>query len=78
MIIGKVIFAVDDNPHYSGLWPIVSEICFKKLGILPVLFHITDEESDFLKDEYGLVKKVKKLSDIDTGKQSQIIRMWGT
>ena len=78
MIIKKAIFAVDDNPKYSGLWPIVSETCFKKLGIVPVLFHITEEDSDFYEDEYGLVKKVKRIPDIDTGKQSQIIRMWGT
>ena len=78
MIIKKAIFAVDDNPKYSGLWPIVSEICFKKLGIVPVLFHITEEDSDFYEDEYGLVKKVKRIPDIDAGKQSQIIRMWGT
>ena len=78
MVISKAIFAVDDNPHYEGLWPIVSEICFKKLGIVPVLFHITEEDSDFYTDEYGLVKKIKKLSDIDSGRQSQIIRMWAT
>jgi hypothetical protein len=78
MIISKAIFSVDDNPTFSGLWPIVSEICKKKLGITPVLFHITDDETDFYEDEYGIVKKLKKLENHNTGYQSQIIRMWGT
>jgi len=78
MNISKIIFAVDDNPKYSGLWEINSEICKKTLGITPVLFHITDEESDFYEDKYGIIKKVKKIQGIDTGRQSQIIRMWAT
>ena len=78
MKISKAIFATDDNPKYSGLWEVVSEICKKKLDITPVLFHITEEDSDFYEDEYGLVKKFKKLPNHSTGYQSQIIRMWGT
>jgi len=78
MIIDKIIFAVDDNPKYSGLWEINSEICKKVLGITPVLFHITEEDSDFYEDKYGIVKKVKRLSNHSTGFQSQIYRMYGT
>jgi hypothetical protein len=78
MILDKVIFSVDDNPKYKDLWPIVSEICFKKTGITPVLFYITNEDSDFYRDEYGLVKKVKSIEGISSGIQSQLIRMWGT
>jgi hypothetical protein len=78
MILDKVIFSVDDNPKYKDLWPIVSEICFKKIGITPVLFYITDDDSDFYSDEYGLVKKVKSIDGISSGIQSQLIRMWGT
>jgi len=78
MIIDKIIFAVDDNPKYSNLWKINSEICKKVLGITPVLFHITEEDSDFYEDEYGIVKKIKRLPNHSTGFQSQIYRMYGT
>ena len=60
MKIDKVIFASNDS-SYLKFWKLNSEITLKKLGITPVLFHITDEESDFYKDEFGLVKKVKQL-----------------
>jgi hypothetical protein len=78
MIIDKIIFAVDDNPKYSGLWEINSEICKKVLGVTPVLFHITEEDSEFYEDKYGIVKKVKRLPNHSTGFQSQIYRMYGT
>jgi hypothetical protein len=78
MIIDKVIFSVDDNPKYQDLWPIVSEVCLKKLGVTPVLFHITDSDSDFYSDEYGTIKKIKAIDGIKTGVQSQLARMWGT
>lgn len=78
MKIDKIIFAVDDNPRYQGLWEINSEICKKVLGITPVLFHITDEESDFYEDEYGIVKKIKKLNKYPSSFQAQIYRMYGT
>lgn len=76
--IDKVIFAKDDNPKYDGLWEIVSEICYKKLNITPILFHITDQESDFFHDKYGIIKKIKKIENIPTGFQCQIYRMFGT
>lgn len=78
MKVDKIIFAIDDNPKYDGLWKINSEICKKVLGITPVLFHITDEDSDFYDDEFGLIKKIKKLPEYPTGYQSQIYRMFGT
>jgi hypothetical protein len=78
MKLDKIIFAVDDNPKYQGLWPIVSEICLKKIGVTPVLFHITDRDSDFYNDEYGVVKKIKSIDGIKSGVQSQLVRMWGT
>lgn len=78
MILNKIIFSVDQNPDYDGFWKINSEICKKHLGIEPVLFRITDEESDFYRDEFGLVKDIKKVPNIDTGLQSQIFRIYGT
>jgi hypothetical protein len=77
MKIDKIIFACDDNPLYKDFWAITSEICYKKLGVTPVLFHITDENTDFYEDTYGIVKKVKRVDGVNTGFQSQIIRMFG-
>jgi hypothetical protein len=78
MNVDKIIFAVDDNPDYQGFWEINSEICKKKLGIVPVLFKITDNDTDFYEDEFGLVKHVKALPNVDTSFQAQIYRMYGT
>jgi hypothetical protein len=78
MNIKYAIFSKDDNPKYDGLWPIVSEVCFKMLNIKPVLFKISEIDTDFIEDKYGLVKNIKGVSGINTGRQSQIIRMWAT
>ena len=55
MNINKIIFSVDDNPKYQGLWEINSQICKEHLGITPVLFHITDEDSEFYADIFGFI-----------------------
>lgn len=78
MKIDKIIFAVDDNPKYEKYWELNSEICKKVLGITPVLFYITNEESDFYESEFGIVKKIKKLENIPSSFQSQIFRIYGT
>ncbi len=78
MKVDKIIFSVDDNPDYEGFWEINSEICEKKLGITPILFRITDHESDFEKSKFGYVKNVKSLEGVNTGFQAQIYRMYGT
>lgn len=74
----KIIFSVDDNINYYNFWKLNSEICNKILKLTPVLFHITDEETDFFEDKYGLVKKVKKSKNYKTSLQSQLYRMYGT
>lgn len=78
MNIDKVIFSVDDNQKYDNLWEIVSEVCYKKLGIEPILFKISEHDSDFIKDKFGLIKNIKSVPNINTGRQSQIVRMWAT
>lgn len=76
-VINKIIFASDSNPDYIDFWEINSKVCSKKLKITPVLFYICDEESDFYWDKYGLIKKVKRVSD-NTSFEAQIFRMFGT
>ena len=77
MKIDKVIFASDDNPTYLEFWKIVSNVCYNRLGIQPVLIHITNEDSDIIEDENGfLVKKIKRVDNINTGFQAQNARFW--
>jgi hypothetical protein len=80
MKIDKVIFSFDGNPLYSDFWEIQCKLVRKILGAEPVLFYITDEDSDFYFDGNGLVKKINKNNcpDIITSFQSQIIRMFAT
>lgn len=78
MKIDKIIFAVDDNHVYGGFWKFISKWTKERLGVTPVLFHITEEESDFYEDKYGLVKKLKSLPNFTTSIQCRMVRMWGT
>jgi hypothetical protein len=78
MVVDKIIFASDDNPNYLDLWKYVSKMCKLTLGVTPVLFHITDEYSDFKQDEFGVVKKIKKHPEIPTSFQAQLYRLYGT
>ena len=78
MKIDKIILASDDNPNYLDLWKYVSKVCKLTLGVTPVLFHITDEYSDFCTDEYGIVKKIKKHPNISTSFQAQLYRLYGS
>lgn len=63
MKVDKIIFGCDDNPDYLFYWEINARVCREVLEIEPVLFWITDEDSDFYHDGHGLVKKIKKLPD---------------
>lgn len=78
MKIDKVIMSCDDNQSYLNLWPYVSKICKLTLNITPVLFHVTDEYSDFVSDKYGIIKKIKKHPELPSSFQSQIYRLYGT
>lgn len=78
MKIDKIIFSTDDNPLYLGFWSFISKWTRERLGVTPVLFHVTTEESDFYEDEYGLVKKFKSDENFPSSYQAQLVRMWGT
>ncbi len=78
MKINYAIMGSNDNPMYLDFWPIISKTWKEIFNITPVLGLICDEDSDFIQDEYGLVKKFKKIEGIDSGLQSQIIRLWLT
>jgi hypothetical protein len=78
MRIDKIIFSTDDNPLYLGFWPFISKWTKERLGVTPVLFHVTTEETDFYEDQYGLVKKFKANPKLPSSFQAQLVRMWGT
>lgn len=78
MKIDKIIFASDDNPKYLGVWKYVSRVCREILDVEPVLFHITNEDSEFFRDEYGIVKKVTAIPNCKTSIQAQFYRIYGT
>ncbi len=77
MKIEKVIMSCDDS-HYQYYWPVVAKTCRKIIKATPVLFKITDNDSDFYFDGNGIVKNVKALPNINSGIQSLFYRIYGT
>ena len=77
MKIEKVIMSCDDS-HYQYYWPVVAKTCRKIIKATPVLFKITDNDSDFYFDGNGIVKNVKAIPNIETGIQSLFYRIYGT
>ena len=77
MKIEKVIMSCDDS-HYQYYWPVVAKTCKKTIKATPVLFKITDNDSDFYFDGNGIVKNVKAIPNIETGIQSLFYRIYGT
>ena len=78
MKIDYVIVSSNNNPYYLDFWPVISKVWKEKFNITPVLGLISDEDSGFEESEYGLVKKFKSIDGIDTGLQSQIVRLFMT
>jgi len=74
--IEYAIMGSDTNPMYIDFWPLVSKVWKTVFNITPVLGLIGDEDSDFFEDEYGLIKKFKRVDGINTGLQSQIVRLF--
>ena len=78
MKIDYVILGSNTNPLYLDFWPIVSKIWSEIFNIVPVLGLITDYNSDFKKDEYGIVKCFKAVENINSSLQSQLVRLFLT
>ena len=77
MKLDKVLMSCDES-HYQYFWPVVSKICKKILGVTPVLFKVGDYDSDFYPDCDGIVKVVKRVEDVPTSVQGQLLRLYGT
>lgn len=78
MKIDYAIMGSNENPMYIDFWPIISRVWKELFDIVPVLGLICDDDSDFIEDEYGLIKKFKSIEGVDSGLQSQIIRLYLT
>lgn len=76
MKIKYAIMGSDMNPLYYDFWPIISKVWKEVFDITPVLGLICDEDSELIQDQYGLIKKFKRINDIDDGLQSQIVRFY--
>ena len=61
MKIKYAIVGSNTNPLYYDFWPIISKVWKEVFDIIPVLGLICDEDSDFIQDEYGLIKKFKSI-----------------
>lgn len=64
------------DPLYYDFWPIISKVWKEVFNITPVLGLICDENSDFIEDEYGLIKKIKSVEGTSDALQSQIVRFY--
>lgn len=69
----KIIFSSNDS-RYLKYWKDNSKLCSELLRITPVLLHMTNEDSDFFWDEFGLVKKIKCAGN--TSLLSQVVRLY--
>lgn len=69
----KIIFSSNDS-RYLKYWSDNSKMCSEILQITPILIHITNEDSDFMWDEFGLIKKIK--CDNNTSLAAQVSRLY--
>lgn len=74
MKIDYVVISADDS-HYLDFYEIVSST-WNKFGLKTMMFHITDHETDFIENKYGLYKYVKKSNFFPSSWQSQLIRLY--
>ena len=81
MKIDKVIFTIDDNPHYRGFWSSISRHYKERMGILPVLYVIGDKDSvdiDLYDKTYGEVRFFSKVDNVPTIIQALIGKFYLT
>ncbi len=68
MKIQKIIFTIDDNPHYKGFWKSISTHYKTRLGMDCKLFVIGDKSTDMseYEVEHGETEFIQKLDNIPT------------
>jgi hypothetical protein len=79
MKIEKVIFTIDDNPHYKGFWSSISNHFKNRMGMTPVLFIIGDKvDLSTYDSSNGEIVFIKKLHNIPTIIQALIGKFYFT
>jgi hypothetical protein len=75
MNIDYVIVSSDNNPTYLDFWDITKKMWCDLVGIKPVLLKISDKDN-YTDNGDNIVIEVKAIENINTGLQSQIIRLF--
>lgn len=79
MKIEKVIFTIDDNPHYKGFWSSISNHFKNRMGMTPVLFIIGDNvDTSTYDSSNGEIVTVPKIQGIPTIIQALIGKFYFT
>jgi len=74
MNIDYVIISSDDS-HYLDFYETTSKM-WNHFGIKTLMLHITDSDSEFIKNEFGLYKKLKASPLYPTSWQAQLVRLY--
>lgn len=76
MKIDYVIISSDDNPLYKDFYEVVSKQ-WNKFGFKTYYINITNID-EIKENEYGIIHKIKKIENVPTGLQSQIVRLFSS
>lgn len=77
MNIDYVIVSSDNNPLYYDFWSLVKNLWYYHIGITPIFVHISDK-NNVTKYDDCIIHEIKSIDGINSGLQSQIIRMFIT
>lgn len=79
MKIDKVIFTIDDNPHYKGFWSSISKHYKERLNMIPKLFIIGNNvDVDSYDNRYGEIEVIEQLPNIPSIIQALIGKFYFT
>jgi hypothetical protein len=73
----KIDYAVisADDSHYLDFYEVVSKM-WNHFGIKTMMLHVTNTETEFQENEFGLYKKIKSLEAYPTSWQAQLVRLF--
>lgn len=74
--IDFVIISSNDDPMYKDFYPIVAKRWYE-MGFKTYYINITDCD-EIITNEYGIIHKMKAIEGINTGFQSQVVRVFAS
>lgn len=77
MDIDYVVISSDDNKMYKDFYHVVSKQ-WNDLGFKVFYINITDNDTEIIENEFGLIKNIKAVENINTGFQSQVARLYAS